>query len=36
MNSSNVSLSQLATTAGVIARTEAVRGMCIASATSPK
>ena len=36
MNSSNVSRSQLATTDGVSARTEAVRGMSIVSATSPK
>ena len=35
-NSSNVAWSQLATVAGVIARTDAVRGMPIASATSPK
>src|SRR5205807_9597424 len=35
-NSSNVSRSQLATVTGVRARTEAVRGICIASATSPK
>jgi len=35
-NSSNVSRSQLATVTGVSARTEAVRGMSIASATSPK
>src|SRR5439155_7665507 len=35
-NSSNVSRSQLATVTGVSARTEAVRGICIASATSPK
>jgi hypothetical protein len=35
-SSSNVSRSQLATTAGVRARTEAVRGMFIARATSPK
>ena len=35
-NSSNVSLSQLATVAGVSARTFAVRGTSIASATSPK
>ena len=35
-NSSNVSLSQLATVAGVSARTFAVRGTFIASATSPK
>ena len=36
MYSSNVASSQLATVAGVSARTDAVRGMCIASATSPK
>ena len=36
MNSSNVSRSQLATTDGVSARIEAVRGMSIVSATSPK
>jgi hypothetical protein len=36
MNSSKVSRSQLATTDGVSARTEAVRGMSIANATSPK
>src|SRR5262249_46417026 len=36
MYSLNVAWSQLATVAGVSARTEAVRGMCIASATSPK
>ena len=35
-NSSNVARSQLATTAGVIAVTVAVRGTSIASATSPK
>lgn len=35
-NSSNASRSQLATVAGVSARTEAVRGMSSASATSPK
>ena len=35
-NSSKVARSQLATTAGVIARTEAVRDMPIASPTSPK
>ena len=35
-NSSNVCLSQLATTADVSARTLAVRGTLIASATSPK
>src|SRR2546421_24212 len=35
-NSSNVVRSQLATVAGVRARTVAVRGMSIASATSPK
>ena len=35
-NSSNVSRSQLATTVGVSARIEAVRGMSIVSATSPK
>ena len=34
--SSNVSRSQLATVTGVSARTDAVRGMFIASATSPK
>jgi hypothetical protein len=33
---SNVGRSQLATVAGVSARTDAVRGMFIASATSPK
>ena len=36
ISSSNVARSQLATTAGVIAVTVAVRGMSIASATSPK
>ena len=36
ISSSNVSLSQLATTDGVSARTDAVRGTSIASATSPK
>ena len=36
MNSSNVALSQLATTEGVIALTDAVRGTPIASDTSPK
>lgn len=35
-NSSKLLRSQLATVAGVSARTDAVRGMCIASATSPK
>src|SRR5205085_6134389 len=35
-SSSNVLRSQLATVAGVSARTDAVRGMFIASATSPK
>ncbi len=36
MNSSNVSGPQLATVACVIARTDAVRGMPMTSATSPK
>src|SRR5580765_95692 len=36
MNSTNVWRSQLASVTGVSARTDAVRGMCIASATSPK
>jgi hypothetical protein len=36
MNSSNVSRSQLATVEGVRARTDAVRGISMASATSPK
>ena len=36
MNSANVWRSQLASVTGVSARTDAVRGMCIASATSPK
>jgi mannose/fructose-specific phosphotransferase system component IIA len=36
MNSSKVALSQLATTEGVIALTDAVRGTPIASDTSPK
>jgi hypothetical protein len=35
-NSSNVARSQLATVTGVRARTDAVRGMAIARATSPK
>ena len=35
-SSSKAAWSQLATTAGVTARTEAVRGIPIASATSPK
>src|SRR5580765_8693103 len=36
MYSANVWRSQLASVTGVSARTDAVRGMCIASATSPK